>query len=149
MNKELTIPQVGEFVRHIGKLVAIEAIQPPPPKLEEDYIFEELEARCELRLNGEVIKHLGTLNDFYGLESCVDSAIKEMEEYTSSRNITQNNDVEVVVIRKAYQVRKRPTTRKNYFSDEHFGFEPIAHGATFNLPEPIETVVWSSKETRA
>ncbi len=148
MDKELQklkIPQVGEFVRPIGKLINIEVVQPPPPKPETNYIFEEIEARCELRLNDEVLKHLGTLNDFYGLETSVESAIKEMKEYVSSRNINKNSDLEVVVIRKAYQIRKRPIDRYNIFSKEYHDFEFIEHGATLNLPKPIETIAWSSK----
>jgi len=145
--KDLKIPQVGEFVRHIGKLVVIETVQPPPPpKPEKDYIFEEIEARCELRLNGEIIKHLETLNDFYGLGTSVESAIKAMKEYADKRHINKNSDVEVVVMRRVYQVRKRPITRRNFYSDEYFDFEAIERGATLNLPKPVETVVWTSKE---
>ncbi len=146
IEKELKIPEVGEFVRHIGELVSIEEIQPqPPPKPLKDYIFEEIEARCELRLNDEVLKHLTTLNDFYGQETGVESAIKEMKEYASDRNITKDSDVEVVVIRRASQTRKRPTSRRNIFSDEYFDFDNIGYGATANLVEPIETKVWSSR----
>ena len=144
--KELKIPKVGEFVRHIGKLVSIEEIPPPPPpKLSKDYIFEEIEAQCELRLNGEVIKHIATLSDFYGQGTSVESAIEEMKEYASKRNITKDSDVEVVVIRRVYQTRKRPNTRSNFYSKEYFDFDNIEHEATSNLIEPIETIVWSSK----
>ena len=144
--KELKKPKIGEFVRHIGKLVSIEkAIPPPLPKPSTDYIFEEVEARCELKLNDEVLKHLVTLNDFYGEGTGVESAIKEMKEYASNRNITRDSDLEVVVTRRTYQVRKRPTDRSNIYSDEYFNFEQIEYGATTNLIEPTETIVWSSK----
>ena len=80
MNKnEPRLPIVGEFVRHHGTLIAIEEVPPkpqPPPKI--DYIFEEIEARCEMRHKGEVIKEIQTLWDFYGLETSVKSAIEYM-----------------------------------------------------------------------
>lgn len=144
---KLRTPKIGEFVRHLGKLVAIEKVSPPPPKIETDFIFEEVEARCELRLDGEVLKHLGTLSDFYGLETSVETAIKEMNEYASKRNITKDFNIEVVVIRRTYQIRKRPIARYNIYSKKYYDFEPIEHGATYNLPEPIETIVWSSKSS--
>jgi len=140
------IPQIGEYLRNIGKLVAIEEVVPPPPKIETDYIFEEVEARCELKLNGEVLKHISTLNDFYGLETSVETAIKEMKEYAENRNINKDSDVEVVVIKRVYQIRKRALNRENFWSDEYVDFEAIEHRADRDLPEPIETIVWSSRE---
>ena len=61
MDNNIKLPVIGDFVRNAGRLVAIETTEPvPPPK---DYIFEEIEARCEIRLNGKVIKEIGTYND--------------------------------------------------------------------------------------
>jgi hypothetical protein len=39
-NDKPRLPEIGEFVRHYGKLVGIETVQPPPsPQPKKDYIF--------------------------------------------------------------------------------------------------------------
>jgi len=141
-NQSLVIPEVGQFLRHIGKLVSIETIQPPP---ETHYIFEDIEARGELRLNGEVIKHLGTLSDFFGLGTSVKNAIKEMKEYCQQIGITKNSDVEAVVIRVVSQFRTKPIERENFYAKGYSDFERVNRWDG-DLPEPTETIVWSSKE---
>ena len=41
------LPEIDEFVRHHGRLVAVEEIPPPPqPPPKKDYIFEDIEAEC-------------------------------------------------------------------------------------------------------
>ena len=144
----LKIPKVGEYVRHIGKLIAVNVVPPPPPtEPEREYIFEEIEARCELRLNGEVIKGLATLSDFYGLETSVSEAIKEMKVYANKRNITKDSDLEVVVVKIVHQYRKQPLNRENFWNKEYRDFDTFGdYRTTKGLPEPIETVVWSSKD---
>ena len=45
-----------------------------------------------------VLNHFGTLNDFYGLETCISTAIEEAKEYASSRNITKDSELEVMAL---------------------------------------------------
>ena len=141
------LPKIGEFVRHHGKLVAIETIPPPPmPPPKKDYIFENVFARCEIRLNGETIRDLQTLNDFYGLETSVKKAIDGMKKYAQSRNIGPGSDVEVVVVKVVSQIRTRPLDTENIYNRVFFDFRFLDHGCEANLPDPVETVVWSSKD---
>lgn len=145
MNKP-RLPIEGEFVRHVGRLIEIQTVppkpQPPPTK---DYIFEDIEARCEIRLNGKTIKEIQTYNDFYGFETGVKSAIMEMKEYVTREGIGPKSDIEVVVIRVERQYRARPKDVTNFYDKSFFDFEPIKFGSQFDLPHPVETIVWSSK----
>lgn len=145
MEKELKLPMVGEFVRHVGKLIKVEDVILPPPQPERDYIFEEIEAVCELVYKGETIKSLGTYNDFYGIGTSVQNAIKEMKDYASERQIGQNSELEVRVTQVVSQTRMIPTGRYNVYAEGYSDFQSKPSGSKANLPEPIETIVWSSK----
>lgn len=143
----MRLPEKGEFVRHIGRLVDIEEIQPPPqPPPKRDYIFESITAVCEIRFNGETIKELQTLNDFYGLETSVKSAIEEMKEFCTKKNIGPESDIEVVVVRVAEQCRFRPSKNENFYDKQFFYFNYLDYGSRRDLPDPVKTVVWSSKK---
>lgn len=142
----MRLPNIGEFVRHHGTLLAVEITPPPPPPPpQKDYIFEEITARCELRLNGGVVKEIQTLNDFYGLETSVVSAKEEMKKYAEDNHVGPDSDLEVVVVRVASQFRARPKSTENFYDDQFFDFSVLDRGARWNLPEPVETIVWSSK----
>lgn len=132
--------KIGEYVRHIGKLITTEDVTPPVVTVT-DYIFESVSARCELRFRREVVNNIQTLSDFYGEGTGVATAIKEMQEYVTNKQIGPNSDLEVVVVRVAEQCRMRPNPTK--FSREPF--RSIDYGSRRDLPEPVETVVWSSK----
>jgi hypothetical protein len=146
MDKEPRIPKVGEFVRSIGTLVKIDKVQPPPPKLIDEYIFEQIEARIEVRFNGEKLKDLSTFSDFYGVGTSVDSAIKDAKEYSERRGITKDSDLEVVVIKVVSQYRAKVSNVENYYDKEYHYFDAFSYGCKRDLPEDIETVVWSSKQ---
>ena len=145
MEKTLKIPEVGEYVRNVGRLVAIEIIQPPPPPSYKDFIFEDIETHCELRLNGEIIQHLSSLNDFYGLGEGIKQGIREMKRYCSRRNITDKSELEVVVIKFTSQRRMKPTNKENYSAEGYTDFECKTYGWKYNLPEDTTEIVWSSK----
>jgi hypothetical protein len=146
MSDILKIPVIGDYIRNIGTLVKIETIPPKPVEPEVDYIFEDIEARCQLRFNGEIIKNLSDFNDFYGLGTGVKYAIKEMKAYAIQHKITKDSDLEVVVIKITRQYRARPTKRFEYWDKKFVDFAPLDnYQSTRGLPEPIETLVWSSK----
>ena len=139
------LPKVGEYVRNHGRLIAIEIIPPPPQPLpEKDYIFEETEARCEIRFNDEVINIIQLLNDFYGEGTGAESAIKEMKKYAAERGIGPDSDIEVVVVKITKQIRYRPLSRQSFYDKEFYDFKWL--GMCHNLPDPVEVVVWSSKQ---
>lgn len=149
-DNQLKIPEVGEFVRNIGKLIKVETIQPPPPPPYTDYIFEEEEARCELRYNGETIKHITTLNDFYGLGAGVTTAITEMKNYCRNHNIHPYNDLEVVVIKIIRQYRANKLDKGAFYSEGYYDFETKGeYSSQRGLPEPTEEIIWSSKNNES
>jgi hypothetical protein len=145
MENEFKIPQVGEYVRNVGKLIKIEDVTPMPPPIEKDYIFEYIEARCELIFRDEVIQELGTYNDFYGLGTSVETAIKEMKEYAEKKQIVKDSELEVRVTKVVSQMRMKPSNQDNFYAPEYCDFEYKKVGGDSNLPEPVETIVWSSK----
>lgn len=147
MEKETPrLPEVGEFVRQHGRLIAVEVVPPPPPPPpQKDYIFEEIEARCEIRRNGELFKELHTNNDFYGLETSVKVAIEEMEAMAAQQQIGPESELEIVVVRVTSYFRARPQDKENLYDRKFVDFEPIPRWSRNNVPGETETVVWSSK----
>ena len=68
---------VGDFIRNIGKLIAVQDVTPEAPPDRFDYIFEETTARIEAHINNVLVKEFATYNDFYGDGTCVSLAKKE------------------------------------------------------------------------
>ena len=149
ITEELKIPEVGEYVRNMGRLIKIEDIVPPPPPIDKDYIFEDIEAKCELIYKGTFIKSLGIFNDFYGIGTSVETAIKEMKEYATEMEITEESDLEVRITKVVSQVRMQSVDRENIYKKGYKDFETKKWGSKQNLPEPIETIVWISKTGEA
>ncbi len=143
----MKIPKKGEFVRHHGTLIQVENFKPPPTKIEKIFIFEEQEARCELRMNGEQLKILQTLNDFYGLGTAVKTAIEEMKKYVFQRNIGKDSDLEVVVVKVTSQFRAKPLDKENFYDKQYCDFKQTGYKKGEKpLPSSVEAIVWSSKE---
>jgi hypothetical protein len=139
------IPKVGEYVRSVGTLILIE--QPPTPPVvipPPYYVFEEITARIELRRKGKIIKELYELNDFYGLESSVTTAIKEAQEYAKDNDITPDSEMEVVVVRIAERKRRLIKDDKNFYDGTFRGFDYLRNGDS-SYSEAIETDVWISR----
>ena len=137
--KQLKIPEVGEYLRHVGRLVKIENSKPLPPP-PDDYIFEETEYKMFMKRNGEILKGFGAFMD-----EAKDDAIKEMTDYAKSHNITKDSEVELVVVEERIQYRMRPTHRRNFYAEAYTDFEVIDTGSRRGLPEPKLKVIWSSK----
>jgi hypothetical protein len=136
--KQLKIPEIGETLRHVGKLLRIETI-PIEPQI--DYIFEDDEYRMELRRCGVVLKTFGSFADGY-----MQSAIVEMVKYAESENIGKDSEVELVVVKVATQYRMMPTYQENFYADGYTDFRTLEHGSRRDLPDPVESVIWSSKD---
>ena len=143
--KELKIPEIGQYVRHIGTLVGIEEI-PPKPVIEptKEYIFEQIDARCEMRHHGETLKVIQTLNDFYGYGTGIETAIKEMKAFAIKKEITPESDLEVVVIKVTSRYRFNMVDNECRYDKQFYDF---AHNfrSTYGMPDPGEEIVWSSK----
>jgi hypothetical protein len=143
------LPEIGEYVRGDGTLVAVQEIVPPPPPVNWDYIFEEITARVELRLGTEVLNKVCTLWDAYGLGASVTAATEDAKKYASKRKIGPSSELEVVVIKIIERVRKRPEKdSKNFYNPILQSFEPLQYGSKAELPDPVETVAWSSREAK-
>ena len=78
MSETPRLPSIGEFVRSLGRLVAVEdVVVPPPPPEPQRYVFEEVSARVEIfSLKGVEIGTRSTFNEFYGAGTAVTNAIE-------------------------------------------------------------------------
>lgn len=141
------VPKVGEFVRSQGKLVEVRDVTPPVEKVEY-WIFEVNEARVELRCHGKLINRYSTFNDFYGEGTCLDFAKKEAAKLLESLGITDPaaSDLELVVIKSTFQVRRERTNGITFYDAAFVGFNDVRGGIDIELPQPMESVVWSSKQ---
>lgn len=139
------LPQIGEYVRGHGTLVSIEIVPPPPqPPPREDYIFQEITARAEVRFGREVLKSLGTYNDHYGLETSIRAARETAEGYAKVHGIPPDGQLEVVVVRVASHFRARPENKEAFYDRKFFAFEPLRTRYDSGVPPETEEVVWSS-----
>ena len=136
------IPEVGEYVRMFGTLVEVQDVTPKPPPKELDYIFEDTTARVEVLANGHKIDDGPTLNNFSGKDTCVEAAIHEAKKQAKKFG----TGVEVRVVKITERVRMRPLNRENLYDRKFAEFRYLEHGCRWDLPDPIEEVVWTSKE---
>lgn len=137
------IPEVGEYVRGCGTLIEIQQSEPLPPP-PSDYIFEEITARCEMRLNGETLKVFNSVWDFYGKGTSVKDAIREAKEYAEKHHLGPDSDCEVVAIKSISRTRKRCVERPNHYDQSFVFFETQPYGKA-GMPRDMEEVVWSSR----
>lgn len=137
------LPKKGEYVRMHGVLIDVKTIQPPTPKPYKEYVFEERDARKELRFkDGRVLDTLSTLNDFGGLGSGEKTAIEELMETAKEMGLDMDSDVEAVVVRETCQYVAIPLKKPNFYDRSFFDFEHKSHGSELTREEMD---VWSSK----
>lgn len=120
---EPRLPKVGEYIRSVGVLVAIEEIPPKPVPPQIDYIFEQTEARCEMRFKGKGVNVIQTLWDHAGQGSAVKTAIEDMKSYAKREEIDPSSDIEVVVVEVKTQYRFKPKDRECFYDRQFFGFD--------------------------
>jgi hypothetical protein len=138
MSNELKIPQVGEYLRDVGKLIKVEEIVPTQPQ--KDYIFEDIEYKCDLYLDDELLKSLTTYGNFR------QHAIDDMSKYCADRKINKNDRLEMRITEVKTQVRRQFTSKESFYNEGYPEFVRKDIGCYLNLPEPVETIVWSSKK---
>lgn len=139
----MEIPKQGDFVRRQGLLIRTEEYTPPRPPTEIDFIFEEQEARTELRLNTLTVSEIQTLNDYYGPGTAVESSIKEAKEYAEENGINKDSDLEIIVIKIVNQFRAKIINKAPY--NDYLRIESYQRSGV-SLPDPVETIVWSTKD---
>jgi hypothetical protein len=140
------LPVKGEYVRHQGVLIDVRNIQPPLPKPIVEYIFEERSARKELRYkDGTLLKEIETYNDFYGLGTGEETAIKELEEYCEKKGINKDSDIEAFVVREIDHIARKAENKPNFYDPTFFNFENTTDSYSLSL-EHKEVDVWSSKK---
>lgn len=146
VKKAPRLPQVGEYVRHHGTLVAIEEVTPPPlPPPTGEYIFEEIVARWEVRLHGNWMRDGNYITDFYGKGTSVEEAVREAKSWAATQGITPQSDLEVVVIKTVSHFRALPKQQENFYDRTFLDFEPLSYGSRRGVIPEVETIEWSSK----
>jgi hypothetical protein len=138
---KVSLPEVGQYVRMYGTLVEVQDVTPKEIVL--DYIFEETSARLEGRINGKVVKEFGTLNNFYGKDTCVEQAIQEAKVQQAWLG---ESNLEFVVVKITTRVRMRPdrNDRENFYAKGVRAMKTLEFGCHRDLPDKIEEDVWSS-----
>lgn len=146
MNQQTRCPNIGEYVGGAGTLVEIQNTQPPPPPPESDFIFEEVTARVEMWRDKCRISTFSTYWDAYGPDSAVNYAITEAQSVASNQGITADSEVELRVIKIVSRTRKRVMPNfTNYYSRHFPKFEAKSIGSKWEMPDDVETIVWSTK----
>lgn len=140
------LPVIGEYVRHHGTLIAIEEVpKPPQPPPEREYIFSEISAHWEVRLNSNKLKDGNSLNDFYGKGTSVEGATEEAKSWAERNSITPESDLEVVVIKTVSNFRALLASKENFYDPSFVDFEPLRNGSRRGVMPDVVTVEWSSK----
>ena len=144
------IPNVGEFVRTVGRLIDVKEVTPPPPPpppSEKQYVFEQICARGEVRLNGEVLKNFGTYTDYYGLETSVEKVTEQMRAYAAANGIGPSSELEVVVVRIVSYDLRRVGKEAGFYDKTYVEFKEIPYSQRMVACCPaVERVWWSSRE---
>lgn len=144
---EPKLPQAGEYVPGLGRVVTVEDVQPPPPPPVREWVVEEVTAEVELRLNGKPIRDasLGSYCDAnYGRESCIGAATRVAADYCERERIAASSQLEVVVVRCIDYVRMVADPALDY---DHYGYRRLTYArqSRRDVPEARREVVWSSR----
>lgn len=136
------IPKVGEYVCGQGTLVKVEDVTPPPPPKQTHYIFEVIEAHCEVRLGKRVLDAFEYVwDDLVGKGSSVKPVIDAAKKYAAKWQLGPKSDLEVVAVKVVRHVRRHIKAGENFYDETFRGFETIKVG----YDRYAQRVVWSSK----
>lgn len=145
-------PIIGEYVRTAGRLLEIVQPPPPPPPIETAVlVFEYQNARIDLTRNGRVLNRLAGITDYCGEGTAVKTAIKEAQEYCRKEHVTAASEVTVVVTKvEERRYYKRDNGSEGLFGAREFeSIREVSRPAGIPRPEPVETVVWTSRDPKA
>lgn len=145
MKSALKVPEYGETVRGLGKLVRVDT--PPPVYPPDEFIFEKIDATTRVLLNGRHLKDLGSFHDING--TAVANAIAEAQEYVAENGIDNVGPIEVVVEKRTYYTRRwiHPLRACNFYAKEFVGFVFADRPSvgTDPLPEESTEIVWRTQ----
>ena len=138
MNKQLRIPEIGEFVRHCGTLVAIEEVPPPPPPPpKKSFVFESTTYSIVVRIAGQEIAK----GPEYVVGADMDCAIKD------ATKIAERYDyqADVVVVETVARYRCEATDSESIYQKGMpvFAIEAFPYR---DMPNNVVRDVWSSKK---
>lgn len=148
-NKDGTprMPEVGEYVRGLGRLVSLEDVTPEIKPMT-GYIFEDLSATVEMWMNGKKLKECVTFNDIYGFESCIKAALEEVSDLKEQ----YGDGMEFKIIKHTDYGCMMPWHEGSNFYDSDFKqFKEMGafhNGSIYNrlkVPQSKHEEHWSSK----
>lgn len=128
------VPQVGEYVRGQGTLVAVEDVTPVVETVL-DYIFQSERYEVRIIANGYVLDTHHTLNEGYEAEA-IESAKRLSSKYGSG--------VEMQVVKITERVRMRPQSFSTMYDPEFVDMKYSENGAKRGMPKDREEVIWTS-----
>lgn len=136
------LPAVGDHVRMYGTLIEVQDVT-PKVEVQHDYIFEDTDARLEMRINGKIVDRVATFNNFYGKDTCVEAAIQEAKE---KMRWYGESSMEFVVVKITSRQRMRPDRgqREHFYDSQFRAMSALEYGSKKDLPDDIEEDVWSS-----
>lgn len=138
MNKQLRIPEVGEFVRHCGTLVAIEEVPPPPPPPpKKSFVFESKTYSIVVRIAGQEIAKGPVFVVGVELDYAIKDAIKMAKRY--------DYQADVVVVETVKRYRCEATETESFYQrgTPYFAIEAFPYR---DMPNDVVRDVWSSKK---
>lgn len=146
---KLKIPEVGEYVRGIGRLILVTQNERDGGT---DYIFEDVTAKAQACLRGKVLSEFGESWDFIGHLSSVPATYDDAMGWMKKMEVKplEANHVRVVMCRSLS--RKRPKTGladeycRNFYNHQYRAFEQTS-GCRWRLPENQSITVWDSAES--
>jgi len=137
ITNEPRTPEVGDYVRSIGRLLRVEDVTPTPPPPVKVYVFEDVTARVEiLSASGVLIDERSTYTEFYGEGEAVASAIEN-----AKRIAEELGPGVVVAVRRIVnecRAKRIPGWHPSAYDGKFIAMEPFA-----SEPQGDE-IVWRS-----
>lgn len=141
------IPEIGEYVRGIGTLIRKDNVEPKPtPPPEHEWVFEEVTAEVELLVCDVKVTSYCVFCDGGELNSSIDTAKHEAKKVAVNLKVKADGETEIRVVRIVEHCRKQPSDlMPNYYQKDVLNFDPLKWGCKRDMPDPVRTVVWSTR----
>ena len=129
-------PEIGSHVNGIGKLIH---------RQDGVFIFERTAARAEIRLAGEILQVIQTLDDRHGRLSGMHGQIAGMKAFCAKRKIGNKHALEVVVILTREYVTALEINNSTGYDGRYSDFKRVFVRLDPEEYPTEETIVWSSR----